>query len=93
MYTEVDGVRYSGKNSVTQKGKRVWIDGMEVGVECDNEGDLLPGLFSDLDEAAAEEDRIERAAVAHAAVSLLIRLVAIGTLVVLGTELIRNCCS
>jgi hypothetical protein len=40
-FSTVDGITYSGYFSVHQKGKRVWIDGKEVGVECDNDGEPL----------------------------------------------------
>lgn len=41
VYVEVDGVIYRGRRSVNQSGSRVWIDGKEVGVEVDNNGDPL----------------------------------------------------
>jgi hypothetical protein len=41
VHTEVDGVIYRGRRSVHMSGNRVWIDGQEVGVEVDNNGDPL----------------------------------------------------
>lgn len=41
---EVDGVVYRGRRSVHQKGEHVWIDGKLVGVEVDNDGNLLVDL-------------------------------------------------
>lgn len=41
VYIEVDGVVYRGRRSVHTSGNRVWIDGQEVGVEVDGNGDPL----------------------------------------------------
>lgn len=38
---EVDGVVYSGRRSVQMSGSRVWIDGQEVGVEVDKNGEPI----------------------------------------------------
>ena len=39
VHIEVDGVVYRGRRSVNMSGSRIWIDGQEVGVEVDNNGD------------------------------------------------------
>lgn len=45
VFVTVDDVVYAGRRSVTQIGDRVWIDGREAGVECDNFGDpLVPSV-------------------------------------------------
>jgi hypothetical protein len=41
VHIEVDGIVYRGRRSVHKAGNRVWIDGQEVGVEIDNNGDPL----------------------------------------------------
>ena len=38
---EVDGAIYQGRHSVHQSGERVWIDGGEVGVDVDCDGDPI----------------------------------------------------
>ena len=45
VYTEVDGVVYRGRRSVHMSGRRVWIDGQEVGIEVDNNGEPLATLL------------------------------------------------
>jgi hypothetical protein len=41
VHIEVDGVVYRGRRSVNMSSSRIWIDGQEVGVEVDNNGDPL----------------------------------------------------
>jgi len=54
VYSEVDGIVYRGRRSVHMSGKRIWIDGREVGVEVDNNGDpLLPEALPGIELPAA----------------------------------------
>lgn len=41
VFVVVDGVTYRGRRSVNQRGNKVWIDGMLVGVDVDNDGNQL----------------------------------------------------
>ena len=41
VMVEIDGVFYRGRRSVRQIGARVWIDGEEVSVDVDRDGDTI----------------------------------------------------
>lgn len=44
VFVTIGDTQYRGRRSVSQNGNRVWIDGMLVGAECDNNGNTLASV-------------------------------------------------